>query len=102
MLCNTLVLWAWSVINPGTFNQCGCSGQSGLVSASGAKKGLFLNLHKPERMWSAPVTVDVQAVDARNLARLIAADKWQPLSLHVEPNLLTVFSYKGTLIALKT
>jgi len=62
------------------------SGQSALVAASGVKKGLFVNLKKPEHVWSATVTADAQAVDARNLALLIAADKWPPLSLLVEPN----------------
>jgi len=85
-----------------TFNLCGCSGQSALGSASGAKKGLFVNLQKPERIWSAPVTADTQAVNARNLARLNAADKWPPLSLHVVPNSFAAFSYKGTLTASKT
>jgi len=45
-----------------------------------------VNLKKPEHVWSATVTADAQAVDARNLALLIAADKWPPLSLLVEPN----------------
>ena len=85
-----------------TFNLCGFPGESTLVAASGAKKGLFVNLKRPERVRSAPVTADAQAVDARNLARLIAADKWPPLSLHVAPNSLTAFSYEGTLFALKT
>ena len=85
-----------------TFNLCGFPGVSTLVAASGAKKGLFVNLKRPERVRSAPVTADAQAVDARNLARLIAADKWPPMSLHVAPNSLTAFSYEGTLFALKT
>jgi len=85
-----------------TFDLCGFSGQSALVAASGAKKGLLVNLKRPERIRSAPVTDDALAVDARNLARLIAADKWPPLSLHVAPNSLTAFSYEGTLFALKT
>jgi len=85
-----------------TFNLCGFPGQSTLVAASGAKEGLFVNLKRPKRVQSAPVTTDTQAVDARNLARLIAADKWPPLSFHVAPNSLTAFSYEGILFALKT
>jgi len=83
-----------------TSNLCGPFGQSALVAAAGAKKGLFVNLKKPERIRTAPDIADAQAVDARNLARLIAADKWPPLSSLVAPNLLTTFSYEGILFAL--
>ena len=58
-----------------TFNLCRFLGQSALVAASGAKKGLFANLNKLERIGSAPARDHAQAVDARNLACLIAADK---------------------------
>jgi len=37
---------------------CRFSGQSTLVAASGAKKGLFVNLKRPEHVRSAPVTAD--------------------------------------------
>ena len=58
-----------------TSNLCGLFGQSALVAAAGAKKGLFVNLKKLKRIRSAPDIADAQAVDARNLARLIAAGK---------------------------
>ena len=58
-----------------TLTPCGFFGQSVSVAAADAKRNLFLTLKKPQRICSAPVTADAQAVDARNLARLIAADK---------------------------
>ena len=82
-------------------NLCSLFGQSALVAAAGAKKGLFVNLKKLERIRSAPDIADAQAVDARNIARLIAADKWPPLSSLVAPNSLTAFSYEGILFASK-
>jgi len=85
-----------------TSNLCGLFGQSALVAAAGAKKGLFVNLKKPEHIRSVPDIADTQAIDARNLARLIAADKWPPLSSLVAPNSLTAFSYEGILFSLKT
>ena len=40
------------------FDLCRFSGQSTLVAASGAMKGLFVNLKRPEPVRSAPVTAD--------------------------------------------
>jgi len=85
-----------------TSNLCGFVGQSALVNAAGTRKGLFVNLKRLERIRSAPDIADAQAVDARNLARLIAADKWPPLSSLVAPNSLIAFSYEDILFALQT
>ena len=81
---------------------CAFSGQSALVVATGAKKGLFANLKKPERIHLAPPTADKQTVDARNLACLVAAHKWPPPSFQVAPDSPSTLSYGGILLTLKT
>ena len=61
-----------------TPNLCAFSGQSDLVVATGAKKGLFANLKKLERILLAPPTVNAQTVDV-----VVIGQQYQRMGLEV-------------------
>ena len=61
-----------------TRTSCGICWQTAMVTAGDARKDLFKNLQKPERVLEAPPIADNIAVDTRNNALLYSLGRWPP------------------------